>query len=134
MTSKLTVLPPANLISTIGFRPDATHNDFVDDFRAGLPTGAAPVPAPGPRPLPDAAFDRWALLATLLAAYRDHPEITRLARARHLVRDPQLRLHLAPFDHLEEASAVLRHLAAIGTRSPHLDAVLARLESTKAAS
>jgi len=129
LAGKLAVLPPANMVSHIGFRPDATHTDFADDFRAVLPTGAAPVPASG-RPSPDDAFDRWVLLASLLAAYRDDARMTRLARARHLVRDPRLRLHLAPFDHRAEAVAVLRHLAAIGTRSPHLEAVLARLEST----
>ena len=131
---KLTVAPPANLISSTGFRRDATHNNFTDDFRAVLPTGAVPVATPGPRPLPDIKFDRWSFLATLLAAYRDDARLTRLARARHLIRDPRLRLHLAPFDHRDEAVAVLRHLAAIGTKSPHLDAVLARLESAEAAS
>ena len=132
LTDKLTVVPPANLIASTGFRPDATHNSFTGDFRAILPTGAAPASTPGPRPLPDVTFDRWSLLVTLLAAYRDDDRLTRLARARHLIRDPRLRLHLAPFDHRDEAVAVLRHLAAIGTKSPHLDAVLARMESAEA--
>src|SRR5262249_43118101 len=90
LAGKLAGLPPTNLITSIGFRPDATHNDFADDFRAALPTGAAPAPAPDVRPSPDAAYDRWALLTTLLAAYREDPRIARLAKARHLVRDPRL--------------------------------------------
>jgi hypothetical protein len=78
-------------------------------------------------------FDRWVLMAELLAAQRDDARLSRLAKVRHLVRDARLRLHLAPFDHPEEAAAVLRHLVAAGTHSPQLQAVLARLESTKAA-
>ncbi len=132
LAGKLAVVPPANLISYIGFRPDAAHTNFADDFRGVLPTGAAPILAPGPRPLPDVAFDRWGLLAALLAAQRDDAGMMRLARVRHLVRDAQLRLHLAPFDCAAEAAEVLHHLAAIGTRSPHLEAVLARLQSTAA--
>lgn len=133
LAGKLAVLPPANLISNIGFRPDAAHTAFAGDFRGALPTGEAPVGAPGPRPLPDIVFDRWVLMAELLAAQRDDARLSRLSKGRHIVRDARLRLHLAPFDHPEEAAAVLRHLVAAGTRSSQLQAVLARLESAKAA-
>jgi hypothetical protein len=133
LAGKLTVLPPANLISNIGFRPDAMHTAFAGDFRGAVPTGEAPVGAPRPRPSPDILFDRWVLLAELLAAQRDAARLSRLAKGRHLVRDARLRLHLAPFDHPAEAVAVLRHLIAAGTHSPQLQAVLARLKSPKAA-
>jgi hypothetical protein len=129
LAGKLAVLPPANLVSNIGFRPDAAHNDFVGDFRGALLTGAVTVGAAGPRPLPDVTFDRWAPLVELLAAQRDGAGLQRLARARNLVRDPRLRLHLAPFDDPAEAVALLLHLAANGTRSSQLDAVLAGMES-----
>jgi len=130
LAGKLAVLPPANLISNIGFRPGAVHTAFAGDFRGALPTGEAPVGAPGARPSPDIVFDRWVLMAELLAAQRDDARLSRLIKGRHLVRDGRLRLHLAPFDHPEEAGAVLRHLVAAGTRSSQLQAVLARLEAT----
>jgi hypothetical protein len=128
LAGKLAVLPPANLIANIGFRPDATHTAFAEDFRGALPTGAVTVAAAGPRPLPDDMFDRWALVVELLAAQRGGTGLRYLAKARHLVRDARLRLHLAPFDRPDEAAAVLRHLAAFGTRSRHLEEILATME------
>ena len=129
LAGKYAVVAPANLICNIGFRADATHNRFAGDFRGALPTGSVAACAAGPRPRPDVLFDRWVLLVELLAAQRDGARLLRLAKARHLVRDAVLRLHLAPFDDPDESVAVLRHLAANGTRSPQLDSVLARMDS-----
>ena len=128
LAGQYAVLPPANLIANIGFGSGALHTTFAGDFRGALPTGTTTPGPPGPRPLPDPLFDRWALLIELLAAQRDSEVLLRLAKARHLVRDARLWLHLAPFDYAEDSVAALRHVAAFGTRSPHLDDIRARME------
>ncbi len=128
LAGRFAALPPANLIANIGFGSGALHTTFAGDFRGALPTGTAKAGSSGARPLPDSRFDRWALLIELLAAQRDSKMLLRLAEARHLVGDARLRLHLAPFDHLEDSVAALCSVAAFGTRSPHLDDIRARME------
>lgn len=126
---RLAVLPPENLIRNIGFGSEATRTGFASDFRGALPTGRASVTSGSRRPATDARFARWALLIELLAALRDGPALLRLATVRHAVGDPRLRLHLRPFDLTGEALAALRHLRDAGTRSPHLEGVLACMEA-----
>jgi hypothetical protein len=128
VTGRLAVLPPVNLIANLGFGEDATRNRAAEDFRGLLPTGTVKIVPPRGRPDPDARYDRWALLVELLAAQRDRDGLQRLVKARHLVRDSRLRLHLVPFDDPAEAAAVLRHLRAVGVRSQLLEATLERME------
>ncbi|MFJ9968697.1 hypothetical protein [Streptomyces avermitilis] len=42
------IVPAVNLVTNLGFRPDATHTTNTDDSEAGLPTTALPTPLTHP--------------------------------------------------------------------------------------
>ncbi|MFF4961412.1 hypothetical protein [Streptomyces sp. NPDC001222] len=42
------IVPVVNLVTNLGFRPDATHTTNADDSEAALPTSALPTPLAHP--------------------------------------------------------------------------------------
>ena len=129
------VVPPVNLVSNIGFGPDAARTKFADDPRAGLTAGEAPPLNPfGSSPSPDAQYDRRTLLAELMATYREPEMVLKLARSRRLLVGPdgqpdtEALHHLAPVDYAAESLAVLEHLRNYGLVSAQFDRVAKALE------
>jgi hypothetical protein len=139
LADRWAVVPPVNMTMNIGFGELATRTTNANDFRARIPTFAAPDPTRNAaRPDPDEKYDRRSLLAELMATYRQPEMAIRLARHRNLLinsdgsPDLSALVHLTPIDHLEESIEVLRHLRSVGTDSPSLDDILGTLEACAA--
>jgi hypothetical protein len=123
----MSVVPPINLVSHVGFDAEATHGRFAGDIRALQQVGTVPAVEAGFRAAPDLRLDRWALLLDLMATWRNLAMLDRLARAPALVTDERLRHQLAPFAARTEALAALGHLRRFATDPAALDPLITLL-------
>lgn len=135
----LAVAPTVNLCANLGFRADATHTTNPHDLRGTTPVlEAPPVDREAPRPAVDPRFDLWCVLTDLMATYLDPKMVRRLARSRHLLRDPRLAMattadfHLTPFEVADVSLQVVHHLWSVGVRSPVLDVLEPALQEAAA--
>jgi hypothetical protein len=132
MAQQLSVVSTRNLTHNLGFRPDAVHTTFEESFAGQLPALVAASPgASGPALVVDPHFDRWCVIAELMATYRNPAMARRLAaspsmRAR-LADQPGADHHLAPFDDVGAARRVLAAIRSTGLASPQLEAIAAAL-------
>lgn len=120
----LCVAPPANLISNIGFGPDATRTTFRSDVRGRLRSYAltehAHVQANGVTAPVATQLDRWTLLFDLMSTYRDPMRVLRLAQSPAVLNNPgvghaAVQHHLTPLAFPGESLRILDHV------EPHLD-------------
>ncbi|MFF1505681.1 hypothetical protein ACFVZR_39115 [Streptomyces sp. NPDC058316] len=69
------IVPAVNLVSNLGFRPDATHTTNTDDIEADLPATDLPTPLTHPAtPDIDTAQDRRYRQRFLLPQRTPRPE------------------------------------------------------------
>ena len=66
----LSVVPSINLVAHIGYGPEATQNQFMDDLSTLTPVGLAPAGTEADRRLEDPRLDRWSMLLQLMGTYR----------------------------------------------------------------
>lgn len=135
----LSVIPPINLVSNIGFGVRATRTTDENDLRAAIPSGRIATPTKNDDEKEaleiDPTYDRWALLLLLMAAYRIPSVARRLFKFSKGKSDPrssldgQLVHHLLPFDNLQDSIAVLEHLNSIGITTPRINGLLAELRA-----
>jgi hypothetical protein len=101
----LTIAPARNLVTNVGFGPDATHTVHTDELAAA--TGAFTLDAPYAGPaevVADAELDRELLRFERLRSLREATVPALLARA---MSDPRVRERLAPNPSVVNALAVL---------------------------
>jgi hypothetical protein len=131
----LSIIPPVNLVTNIGFGAGATHSLDEADLRAALPRGSvSPADPFGSKPIGeiDPTYDRWSLLLALMTTYRDPAVARKLAGFAVAIAKTNRAIahHLAPFANPEESIAVLEHLGSVGMSTPRLAALRAELEIT----
>jgi hypothetical protein len=140
-TGGLAVVPARNLVTNVGFGPDATHTSHTDELAAT--TRAFPLAAPfrGPADVvADGDLDRELLRFERLRSLREATVPALLARA---MADPRVRDRLSPnpsvtntlavLDDPPAALALLRHLDRTGAPSPTREQLIAEFERLLAA-
>lgn len=137
------ISPTVNLVTNVGFDPDATHTGMAHDLRGLIRRGSAQWPLTAAeqqgRGAVDENFDRWAFLLQNLNSYRDMRRLSVWQRA--LDANPHLampgifrggRTTLAPLRNPAELLAVLDYVAPFMADNPRLHRMKADLAALAA--
>lgn len=140
LTGGLCLMPSHNLVKNLGFQTEATHTIDPGDMRTALARATLPLPLVHPTAVqlaqPDAQFDRWVFLLTLMTTYKD-AQTLRLWQ-RLLDKTPTLTLPglnagithiLTPLRHPAEACAILSYWQRYSGGNARLQRLLATFQA-----